>query len=480
MAVLLIAGFMNLIDVTIVNVALPSLQAAFGATSSQIEWVIAAYILVYALCLLPSGRLGDIVGRRRMFLAGVAVFTLGSALCGLAPSVELLVAARVLQAVGAGMMTPQTLAIVPALFPPQERGTAFSLFGLTAGLATVTGPVLGGFLIGQDIWGLGWRPIFLVNIPVGAIAVIGALRYVPKVPGSADLRNDYAGIAIAGATLLLVIFPLIEGRQAGWPWWCFAMLAAAVPAGYAFVRWQIRQGARGAAELLPVALLGNRTYLLGAGMVALLFSGIPGFFLVMALYLQRGFGLDPLHSGLTTLPFSVGLLSASLGVGRLGLRWQRGRIVAGAALLAIGMIGLRLTVLAAGDTVVWLRFALPLFVAGAGLGTAVSPLFQSALAAAGGRDAGSASGAMQAFQQVGAALGVAIMGEIFFARLAAEGAAADPHAAYAAALTQAMLYNTAAFVGIGVMALALFRPARARDDDAAPPLHARADAAARR
>ncbi|MFN5826859.1 MAG: MFS transporter, partial [Rhodobacterales bacterium] len=152
MTVLLIAGFMNLIDVTIVNVALPGLQRAFNATSSQIEWVVAAYILVFALGLLPSGRLGDILGRRRMFVWGVGVFTLGSALCGLAPTIETLVAARVLQAVGGAMMTPQTLAIVPALFEPKERGVAFALFGLSAGLAAVTGPVLGGFLIGQDIW----------------------------------------------------------------------------------------------------------------------------------------------------------------------------------------------------------------------------------------------------------------------------------------------------------------------------------------
>ena len=461
MTVLLIAGFMNLIDVTIVNVALPGLQKVFNATSSQIEWVVAAYILVFALGLLPSGRLGDIVGRRRMFVWGVGVFTLGSALCGLAPTIETLVAARVLQAVGGAMMTPQTLAIVPTLFEPKERGAAFALFGLSAGLAAVTGPVLGGFLIGQDIWGLGWRPIFLVNIPVGIVAILAALRFVPEVPGSRELRNDYPGIAIAGTALLLVIFPLIEGRQAGWPWWCFAMMAASVPVAALFVGWLKRQQLRGGPQVLSATLLANRPYLLGTGLTALLFSGIPGFFLVLALYLQNGYGLTPLQSGLTTLPFSLGVLASSILSGRLGAHWQVGRIAAGAALLSLAMLWLRVTILATGDTIDWARFALPLALGGLGLGTTISPMFQTVLSTISGRDTGSASGALQAVQQVGSALGVAIMGEIFFSRLAATDAAATaPHALYASAITQAILYNTAAFLVIAVSVPYLFRPGR--------------------
>ncbi len=237
MAALLVAGFMNLVDVTIVNVAIPSMQDAFAATDSQIEWVVAAYILTFALCLLPSGRLGDVIGRRRMFLLGVTVFTIGSALCGLAPSIGTLVGARVVQGIGGAMMTPQTLALVPALFPPRERGAVFALFGLSAGLAAVTGPLLGGFLIGADLGGLDWRPIFLVNIPVGVIAVLGALRFVPPIPGAAELRIDWLGVVLAGLGLMLVLFPLIEGRQLGWPIWCFAMMAAALPVLGAFLWW---------------------------------------------------------------------------------------------------------------------------------------------------------------------------------------------------------------------------------------------------
>ncbi len=455
MAVLLIAGFMNLIDVTIVNVALPNMQTAFDATSSQIEWVVAAYILFFALCLLPAGRLGDIIGRRQMFIGGVTVFTIGSALCGLAPGIETLVAARIIQAVGAAMMTPQTLAIVPVLFAPQERGAAFALVGLSAGLAAVAGPVVGGLLIGADIYGLGWRPIFLVNLPVGLFAVLAALRYVPNVPGSAGLKNDFVGIAIAAVVLLLVVFPLIEGRQVGWPWWCFAMMAAAVPAGCAFIAWQFGQARRGAAQLVPVRLLQNRNFLIGTGLAAVLFAGVPSFFLVLAIYLQGGFGLTPLQSGLTTVPFSVGVLVASIIAGPLGPRWQRERIALGALLLMGAMLWLRVVVGGTVDAVIWSHFAGPLLVGGLGLGTSISPMFQTVLANVSGRDTGSASGALQSFQQIGAALGVAIVGEVFFSSLMRAG---GDHLAYAGALRMSVLCTAAGFGSIAVLVWLLPKP----------------------
>ena len=459
MGVLLVAGFMNLIDVTIVNVALPSMQRAFGATDSQIEWVVAAYILTFALGLMPFGRLGDVVGRRQMFLAGICVFTLGSALCGLAPGMRTLIAARVLQGVGGAMMIPQTLAITPALFPPHERGFAFSLFGLTAGLASVAGPVIGGLLIRADIVGLGWRPIFLVNIPIGIAAVFATLRFVPSPKGERSLGSDLVGIAIAAVTLLLLIVPLIEGRQLGWPLWAFGMIAASLAGAAAFVAWERRQARRVAPEVLPAALLESRNYLTGAAMVATLFSGIPGLFMVLALYLQNGYGLDALHSGLATLPFPVGVFCASLVSGRLGTRWPRRRITTGALLLAGGMLALRVVVLGTGEEISRVALAPALFVAGLGLGVSVAMMFQTVLASVPPRDTGSASGSLQAFQQVGGAFGVAIMGELFFGSLAGGLAGAgDPHAAYAAAMSRALIYSILAFVAVAVMAQTLPRP----------------------
>ena len=460
MIILLVAQFMNLIDVTIVNVALPSLQTAFGATSSQIEWVVAGYILFFALLLLPSGRLGDIVGRRRMFILGVAVFTLGSALCGLAPTIETLVAARVFQAVGAAMMTPQTLAIIPVIFAPSERGAAFALTGLTAGLAAVAGPVLGGWLIGADIAGLGWRPIFLVNIPVGIIAIIAALIYLPRVKGAPGQGLDLVGTALAGAVLLAVIFPLIEGRQVGWPAWCFVMMASAIPLTVLFALWLRHQAATGGVQIIPAALFGNRAFAIGTVLSASLFSGIPGFFLVLAVYLQSGYGLTPLQSGMTTVPFSLGVLVASIVSAKLGARMLRPRITTGALMLAVAMIWVRFAVQDTGDDLVRLAFAPALLLGGIGLGIAISPLFQTILAGVAGRDTGAASGGLQAFQQMGAALGVAVMGEVFFSTLApAMKTGGAPHAAFATAIDHALIYNVVVFAAVAALVWALPRPA---------------------
>lgn len=462
MFVLLLASFMNLIDVTIVNVAMPSLQRAFKASSSQIEWVVAAYILVFALGLLPFGRLGDVLGRRRMFLAGIVVFTVGSTFCGLSSSMEILIASRILQGLGGAMMVPQTLALAQVLFPPHERAIAFSLFGLSAGLASVTGPVLGGFLIDLDINGLDWRPIFLVNIPVGLIAIAGAFRFIPPFPGSREVRNDFVGILLASVTVLLLVYPLIEGRELGWPYWVFAMLAAALPAAVAFFMWERRQETRGQPQLLPVSLMTNRNFLVGTVMVLTLFSGIPGFFLVLALFLQNGNGLTPLQSGLTTMPFSIGVLLASFISGRLGMRWPRRRIMAGSLFLAGCMIWLRFVVSAVEPPLDRLMFTLPLLAGGLGLGVSIAPMFQTVLSNVPPRDAGSGSGALQAFQQIGGALGLALVGQIFFSRLQAGFQAGHaPLDVFAHAMTGALVYNMVAFMMIAVMIRLLPKPAGA-------------------
>jgi EmrB/QacA subfamily drug resistance transporter len=453
MAVLLIAGFMNLIDVTIVNVALPSLQAGLGATSSEIEWVVAAYIMAFAIGLLPFGRLGDMLGRRRIFLLGVGAFTIASTLCGLAPSIETLIAARVLQGIGGAMMTPQTLAIAQVIFPPKERAAAFALFGVTAGLAAVSGPLIGGLLINADIMGLTWRPIFLVNIPVGLFAILAGLKFIPSMAGSRDVGIDVGGIALAALTLLLVVFPLIEGREVGWPFWIFGLMAASIPAAWLFVRWQYRQASVGAPQLLPVTLMTNVNFMAGVLMASLFFSAVPGFFMVFAVFLQTGFGLTPLQSGLTTVPFSAGVFLASMVSGKLGPRWQRQRIFVGSMMLFCAMLWLQFLVGGLDDTVRSIMLLPPLLTAGLGLGTAVSPLFQLALANVPNRDAGSASGGVQSFQQVGGAMGVAIMGHLFFSRLMQDSGADLANSAYIASLGRALFYPVSAF---GLTAVAVF------------------------
>jgi EmrB/QacA subfamily drug resistance transporter len=460
LVILLLAAFMNLIDITIVNVALPSLQKGLGASSSQIEWVVAAYVLAFALGLLPFGRLGDIIGRKKVFLAGVAAFTLCSLLCGIAPDIKTLIVARALQGVAGAVMMPQVLAIMQATFPPKERGFAFSLFGLSAGLASVAGPITGGLLISANLYGLDWRPIFLVNIPIGIIAVIAAWRLVPATPPHPGLTHDLGGIAIASIAILLLIFPLIEGRSYGWPLWAFTMIAASLIGIVLFYLWEKRRDARGETQLLSVSLMKNRNFAIGSIITMIFFSGMPGFFLVIALFLQSGFGFSPLQSGLATIPFPVGVLAASLISGRLANRFLLRRLLAGAMLLVIGMSVLRWTIGGVGGAVGQWQFAVPLAIAGFGLGTAISALFQTILSGVSPRDAGSGSGALQSIQQIGGALGVALVGEIFFSALTRSFAAgAAPHAAFVGAAQNAMIYEIAAFALMAAM-VPLLKPAK--------------------
>jgi EmrB/QacA subfamily drug resistance transporter len=444
--ILLIANFMNLIDVTIVNVALPSMREGLGATDSQIEWVIAAYILAFALGLLPFGRLGDILGRTTLFLWGVAGFTVASALCGMAPNIEFLIGARVVQGLAGAMMTPQVLAIATVTFPPHERSQAFSLFGLSAGLAAVCGPLLGGVLISANLFGLDWQPIFLVNIPIGIAAVVAGWLFIPRLPGHAGLRNDYVGIGLFGSGILAVVFPIVEGRAYGWPLWAFVMMVAGVALLVAFVLWTRNRAANGQPQLLNFDLITNKQFMFGAFVVTVFSSGIPGMFMVISLLLQGGFEFTALESGLTNTPFSVGVLIASVIAGRFGARYLRGRLALAGALLSFGIAWLHFYIAGVTDSIDHWAFLPPLLMAGIGLGLGFSSLFQLVLANVPPRDAGAGSGALQAFQQVGGALGVAIIGQIFFSDLGNSFASGGtPHAAFAGASSLALWYVVGSF-----------------------------------
>lgn len=447
LAVLLCAVFMNMLDVTIVNVALPSIQRGLQASNSDIEWVVAGYVLVFALALLPFGRLGDIVGKKRMFMIGVMCFTIGSGLCGLSRDIEMLVGARLFQGFSAAMMTPQVLALAQVMFPPHERARAFSFFGMMAGIATVSGPIIGGLLIDHDIFGLEWRAIFLINLPIGVFAVLAGWKLVPSTVGHAGGRNDYVGIVLIALAMFLLIFPLVEGRTFGWPAWCFAMMLAALPVLLAFVVWERRQNRLNRPQLLSFNLMANRNFMIGGLTALVFFSTMPGFFLCLALFLQVGFGFDPLKSGLTTIPFSVGVFVASIVNGRLGAVVLKFRMIFGLVLLFAGMFWLRHYVLSVTDTVSHWEVFGPLLTGGLGLGMSIASIFQLVLAGVPPREAGSASGALQAVQQLGGAFGIAIISGIFFSQLSGLlHAGAGQHPAYVQAFAGAIIFNLAAYV----------------------------------
>ncbi|MFY2822696.1 MFS transporter [Ruegeria sp. MALMAid1280] len=421
LSVLLMASFMNLIDVSIVNVALPQIQADTGATPTQLERVAAIYVLALAVGLLPCGRFGDVFGRRRMFIWGLVGFTMASAACGIAPNMISLIFARAVKGIAADMMVPQVLAIAHVIFPPEEKSRVFGLFGTLSSIAVVVGPIIGGALILADFASLGWRMAFLVNIPLGIAELIGTRMFVPAIDTGSDTRPDWTGSGLFTVATILLVLPLIEGRALGWPWRCFVALSASVPVAFAFMAHERKRSAAGLSAMMPPGLLSNPAYLRRLGLVTLFFSGVPGLFLVLAVFLQSGFGLSPLQSSLVTTPFPVGVMLASMTTERLRDNYLSIRIASGAALLVLGMTSLHLVIRSTGAELIPFAFALPLLICGFGMGTAIMSLFQVTMSSVEAQDAGAGSGAMQAFQQIGAALGIAIAGSIFFGRLGDNG-----------------------------------------------------------
>lgn len=442
--VLLLGNFMNLIDVTIVNVALPSIRENLNATSAEVEWVAAAYVLAFAAALLPFGRFGDMLGRKKLFLMGVGLFTLASALCGFASDMQMLIVSRVIQGIGGAMMVPQVMAIIHVMFPPEEKAKAFALAGIVVSLGSVTGPLLGGALITANIWGLDWRPIFLVNLPIGLLVILFGMRLIPPIKSDARMTIDWLGMVLFALTITMIVLPVIEGALLGWPWWCVALLVGALPVAIWFVWRQVALDRAGKTQLLPVSLMRSVSYMSGVLIVLLHFSAIPGMFLVFAIYLQTGFGLDPWQSGMATAPFPLGVMLGSYVTGRFGIRWMVLRMGIGAAVMCSGMLLLRHM---AGHPPVpftaW-AFAPALAIGGFGAGLAISPLFQMVLGTVQARDAGAGAGAMQAFQQVGAAIGIAITSSLFFVHLHGQQGQDD----YPAAMQFALLYPICIFATI--------------------------------
>jgi EmrB/QacA subfamily drug resistance transporter len=423
--VVLSGTFMALLDFFIVNVALPSIQSGLHASRAAVQLIIAGYGLTFATGMITGGRLGDLYGRRRMFMAGLALFTLTSAACGLAPSAGLLIGARVLQGAAGALMTPQVLAIIGVVYAGPRRDRAFAAYGLAMGFAGVLGQLLGGAIITASVGGSGWRGIFLINVPVGLIALVLARRVIPEFGGhrarGSTGRLDLAGTALATAGLAAVVAPLIEGQQYGWPAWTWASLAAAPLLLGGFAVHQRRRAAAGRSPLVDPALFRSRSF--SAGSLAALAFGLvpPSFFFVLALFLQDGLGLSPLLSGEVFAAVGVGYFAAMMLATGLARRLGRQVLALGAAVVAAGAL-----LLAAADGgASWAPLLPGLAVIGFGIGLVLVPLSATVLAGVDPGHAGAAAGVLATAQQVGGAVGVALVGVMFYRSL---GAGAFGHA----------------------------------------------------
>ncbi len=379
LAVVLAGAFVVYLDIFIVNVAIPSLRHDLGAGEAQAQWVLAAYQLAYAVALVSGGRVGDAIGRRRAFLLGIGGFTLASALCGAAPSAEALIAARALQGLAAALLFPQVLSIIQVTFPPAERPRAFAVMGAVIGVATIAGQLVGGSLIALDPAGLGWRAVFLVNLPLGVGAIVAARRLVPESRAPEARRLDLGGVALASAALLLLLLALVEGREAGWPAWVWLALAAVPPLGAAFAVWERRVAAAGGAPLFALSLLEIISLRRGLGLVLVFYLGLNAFFLMLAFYLQDGMGRTPLQSGLIYTPLALGFFVVSLLAPRLVRRLGPAALALGAAVAAGGYVAVVALVAAAGATLPTAPLIVALVAIGCGQALFLTPLFATVL-----------------------------------------------------------------------------------------------------
>lgn len=360
--VLLTGAFLPVLDFNVVNLALPAIRQNLGATSSEVQFVISAYAATYAVFLITGGRLGDWLGRKRMFMLGVVGFTLASALCGTAWSPGVLIAGRILQGLTATVMAPQVLASIRVLFPPSEQGTALGLYGAIFGLANIIGQILGGALVSAHPFGFTWQAIFLINVPIGIAAFAGSLFFLGDSRADQAQKLDIGGVVLLSATLGLLVYPLVEGREHGWPLWIIAMLVASPLALIAFIQFERRLIGRGGSPLVDLSLFRQSGFAIGVGM-ALVYYMLSAFYLTFSVYLQGGLHLTPLDAGLRTLPFGIGYFLASFASTSLMQRLGPRALTLG---FAVQVVGFGMVILAVAGTLPRsLEFSL--VVAGVGL-----------------------------------------------------------------------------------------------------------------
>jgi EmrB/QacA subfamily drug resistance transporter len=411
----LAAGFMTLLDVSIVNVALPSIQHGLHASPQGVLWVVSGYALTFGLALVTGGRLGDVLGRRRMFMIALSAFVLTSAAAGAAPNEALLVTARLVQGLAAGMLTPQNTGLIQELFQGAERGRAFGMLGSTIGISTAAGPVLGGLILTAFGEANGWRWVFYVNVPIGVIALVLTAKLVPAAvtrPERVLSQIDFVGMGLLGLAVLGVLFPIVQADSGGSPLlWLLVVVGGVF--GYLFVRWESRITERGGAPLLdPRLFTQTEGFTSGLALGTTYFCGFAGIWLVLSLFFQNGLGYTPLQSGLAVTPFAIGSSVSAVFAGRIVSRWGRWVTVGGLILVTVGLTAATLIVLVTHGQHAGFALIAPLLVAGVGGGAVISPNTTLTLACVPTRMAGAAGGALQTGQRLGTAIGVAALASV--------------------------------------------------------------------
>jgi EmrB/QacA subfamily drug resistance transporter len=450
--VVLLAAFMDLMDVTILNVMLPTIQSSLHASPAALEWMLSGYTLALTVGLASGARLGDLLGHKRVFVAGVAGFAAASAVCSLSAGPGMLVAARVVQGLFAAAMIPQVLSQIQLMYRPEERGQAMAAFSALAGIAATVGPILGPALLSWNLAGQSWRLVFWVNVPAGAIAAITAARFLPPHPGSGQGRPDLPGVVVAGTGLALVLYPLIAVSARGqWPAWAYPVIASGVIVLAAFCLQQRRTRARGRQPLLDLALFARRSVAGGLAVQFLFLVPIIGFFLTVMQFLQRGLGMSPLKAGLTMLPWSVTVtmfagLSAAVLLPKIG----RLAVQLGLALTAAGLALMSVTAASAGPHTGTLALLPGILAGAAGMGLVVAPIAQLTLIDLAAAEAGTGSGLFNTVTQLGASVGVAVIGTLFFTQLHH-----DPAAGHLAAAAYGHAFSRTLRISIGLLIAAL-------------------------
>jgi EmrB/QacA subfamily drug resistance transporter len=418
LAVILSVEVMDLLDSLVTTIAGPVIREELGGSYSLIQWLGAAYTLSMAIGLLTGGRLGDIFGRRRMFLIGAAGFTAASLLCALSWSPGVLIGARAIQGLFGAIMLPQGLGMIKQMFTDKEQATAFGAFGPVMGLSAVGGPILAGWLVDADYFGSGWRMIFFINLPLGIFAVFGAVKFLPEFRAERTPKLDLFGVLLAAAGAFLLLYPLVQGRELDWPVWIFVMLALGVIVFGLFGVFENRREKRGLDPLVTPSLFRKRAFTGGLVVGLVFFAALIGTGLVFTLYLQVGLGFSPLKAGLTTLPQALGTVAGFVAAGS-GLSERLGRklLLIGTAIMMVGTVGVGITVQWAGTGITPYQLIPALVLLGGGMGLAMAPFFNIVLAGVDNEETGSASGALTSVQQLGGAFGIAVLGTIFFAML---------------------------------------------------------------